>query len=1108
MPEEIQERTRVCLMGPPRIRAGADGPEVSLEGAERELLALLIIGTLLLPPDGVWREIRDSQGHAGYEVRREWLVETLIPNGYIPKDRPNTEPTIDPQQAARDRVGYLLNRMHPRGASDPPLSFRLLPDGESRERGVARVTWRHLDIDVAELLEAAKNLHGPASQEKIMALAARPLLEGMAYPWLQRPEFRRAGAHLDAGYLAALCGRADSLLVLMENARANGRANEVYSYRTKVLPLLDRAVGRLQGAEGRLDAPELEALRQFPLTLGSLRARASYLPPTSPQFEGAADIVPSPPSHNLPSPVTSFVGREQERRDIRNLLLSGRLVTLTGMGGCGKTRLAVQTAWELLGDWKGIRLVELAALTASDQVPQAVATALSVTEQKGVSVTEALITFLQGKQTLLLLDNCEHLLLDGRSETVDCGTFVARLLYACPDLSVLATSRKPLNIDGEHLYPVSPLPFPAPDFLPAGTTDPVAALLGYDAARLLVDRVFQFRRFALEPENVRPVAAICAALDGIPLALELAAARVKALPLERIAEMLSDRFGLLTNGRRESPARHKTLRAVIDWSYDLLTEPERLLLCRLSVFAGGWTLDAAETVGTSEGADGGPVLDLLTSLVDKSLVVFEAASGRYRMLETVRHYAGDRLRERGAWGETRRRHRNFFLTLAENAAPQLRGPEQKNWLDRLGTEHDNLRAALEWRADEAGLRLACALQRFWWVRGYLEEGRRWLERDVANDAIISEEVQARVLMKTGALAQAQGALAEARKLFEEGLALQVRQGDQQSVADALFSLGSVVEHLGDWEEALEWHQKSLELSHDLGYDYGIATALYGLAVVHQNQDNYPVAIEMQQESLTLRRKLGDVVGIGNSLSQLGELAYKQGRFEDAKLLHEKSLALWLALGQKRGTAHSLSSLGSLARVQGDYGAARYLYNQSLALSQDVGDKYGVADILNGLATLAYNEGDFEEARKLMERCLALLRVFGGKSGVATLLSNLGSVARQQERFAESEKLLIEGLVLHQQLEERSDVANSLGEIAFLAAAEGGYHRAARLWGAEEMMSELVGYRRPPNEDAPREQAILGARKAMASEAFDTAWAAGRAMTWEQAVAFALGEDPS
>ena len=493
MPEVGQETKRVTLMGPARVLAGTDGQEVMLGDGEKELLALLVVGTLLLPPDGVWREIMDSQGVAGYEVGREWLVKTLCPTEYALEDR---------RQAARDRVGYLLDRMHPRGVLHPPLSFRLLPEGESRERGIARVTWRHLGSDLAELLEAARNPHGPASQEKIMALAARPLLAGMAYPWLQRPEFRRAGARLDAAYLAALCGRADSLLVLMENARADGRANEVYSHRTRVLPLLDRAADRLQGTEGRLDAPELEALRRFPLTLESLRARASYLPPTSPQAAEAPDAIPSPADHNLPSPVTSFVGREQERRDIRGLLRSGRLVTLTGMGGCGKTRLAVQTAWELLGEWEYVRLVELAALTDAERILQAIAAALGVKEQKGVTVMDAVTAFLQDKRTLLLLDNCEHLLLDDRSEEDDCGTFAAALLHACPTLSILATSRKPLNIDGEYLCPLSPLPFPAPDFLPVGTTDPVAALLGYDAAQLFVDRVFQFQRFSLEPENV------------------------------------------------------------------------------------------------------------------------------------------------------------------------------------------------------------------------------------------------------------------------------------------------------------------------------------------------------------------------------------------------------------------------------------------------------------------------------------------------------------------------------------------------------------------------------------------------------------------------------
>ena len=410
-------------------------------------------------------------------------------------------------------------------------------------------------------------------------------------------------------------------------------------------------------------------------------------------------------------------------------------------------------------------------------------------EQKGVTVTEALIAFLQGKRTLLLLDNCEHLLLDDRSGKDDCGTFAATLLHACPTLSIMATSRKPLNIDGEQLCPLSPLPFPAPDFLPPDAPDPVAALLAYDAAQLFVDRALQFRRFTPGPENVGPVAAICAALDGIPLALELAAARVKALPLERIAEVLSDRFGLLTNGRRESPARHKTLRAVIDWSFDLLDTKEQGLFCRLSVFAGGWTLDAAEAVGSSEDLPRADVLNLLESLVDKSLVIADltASPGRYRMLETVRQYAEDRLRERGEWEETCRKHRDFFLALTEEAAPQLRGPEQKRLLDRLETEHNNLRAAMGWRADETSLRLAANLSLFWWLCGYLEEGRRWLEHGTEDDANVSKEVRARTLMGAGRLAFVQGKFPEANALYEDNLALRIQLEDRLGTANAFFA---------------------------------------------------------------------------------------------------------------------------------------------------------------------------------------------------------------------------------------------------------------------------------------------------------------------------------
>lgn len=1065
MPEEGQGKKRVCLMGPPRVLSGTDGQEMPLGKAETELLALLVVCTLLLPPDGVWQEFRDSQGAAGYEVKRDWLVAALCPEDYAQAGH---------RQGARDRVGYLLDRLHPRGAAHLPLPFRLFPAGDSRERGVARVTWRHLDLDLAALLAAARQPHGPAGQEKVMALAGRPLLEGTAYPWLQRPEFRRARARLDAAYLTALCGRADSLLVLMENARADGRAEDGYAARTKVLPLLDRAAERLHGEAGSLDRPELADLRPFPKTVEDLRARAAYPAP-----QGAA-----PPASPLPQSVTKFFGREREMAEIQGLLASGRMVTLTGMGGCGKTRLALEVA-ALQAEGRGdVRLVEIASLTDPEAVAGRVAERLGLKEQPGVSPTAALIAHLGDKRMLLLLDNCEHLL-DA------CASLVRELLRSCAGLKVLATSRVPMDVDGEQLCLVPPLPFPTPDCLPADAPDPVGALLRYDSARLFLDRALQFRRFTLAPENVGPVAAICATLEGIPLALELAAARVKALPVAQIAEMLSDRFGLLTDGRRDSPSRHKTLRALIDWSYDLLSEAEQGLLCRLSVFAGGWTLDAAEAVGASGSINGGGILGLLTGLVDKSLIMAQTESvpGRYRTLETVRQYAQDRLRERGEWEETRRAHRAFYLQLAEEAAPQLRGPDQKRWLDRLETEIDNLRAALlscedkpqrdEEEAEmvqrtETYLHISGLLLPLWQMRGHLSEGRKWLDGALRqwkglelNGHINAPATpKGEALWAAGVLAYHQSDYNVAQALAEESLVIRRQLGNPEDIAACLNSLGNVAMQRGDGVAATALFRESLSIRRQTGNQQGIASTLNNLGIVIRNQGNHGEATTLFEESLTIRRQLGNPEDIATSLKSLASVATFQGNYTDAVVLLEESLTIFRLLQDQHGIAYTLRDLGSIALMQRDFGLAQTLFEECLLILRRLGDLLRVSMVYCSLGSVALQQGDCRLARAHYKEGLTVLRQIGSPLGIAYGLEGYSAVTHTENQLTQTAKLI--------------------------GAAQA--HRLA------------IGIPLPPVEQQEAVIQVAEVQEAMGVETFATALAEGRAMTWEQAVAFALEKD--
>ena len=511
--------------------------------------------------------------------------------------------------------------------------------------------------------------------------------------------------------------------------------------------------------------------------------------------------------NNLPQQVTSFIGREKEIGEVKTLLDKTRLLTLTGSGGCGKTRLSLQVAADVLENYPdGVWLVELASLCDSSLVPQSVAQVLGVTEEPDKPLVQTLVAALKDRKMLLVLDNCEHVL-------SVCARLVDTLIRACPTLKVLASSREGLGIAGETVYRIPPLSLP--DLKHTATP---ASLSMYEAVRLFVDRaVAVLPAFVVTNQNAPALASLCHRLDGIPLAIELAAARVRSMSVEEINSKLDNCFRLLTGGSRTALPRQQTLRALIDWSYDLLSDQKKTVLCRLSVFAGGWTLAAAEQVGvgeslSGEGIEDWEMLDLLTSLVDKSLV-FAQTQGeatRYGLLETVRQYARDRLAESGESLVVRVRHANYFLTLIEEIKSKLNGSEQVQWFGALEEEHDNLRQALtlyaedieDAEAGEKGLRLGAALQRFWWTRGYLSEGRERLGALLAHPAA-QERTKARAdaLNGAGSLAWMQGDYGGARVLLEESLTMKRELGDRKGIAYSLNNLASVAHDQGDYDAA-------------------------------------------------------------------------------------------------------------------------------------------------------------------------------------------------------------------------------------------------------------------------------------------------------------------
>jgi predicted ATPase len=946
--------------------------------------------------------------------------------------------------------------------------------------------------------DAAISAQETAALERAVSLYRGSLLEGCEEAWAFQERRVREEAYLQA------------LETLAERALVEGdvAASERYLRRAVATdPLRERAQRALMAAlaRGGNHAAAMETYRELRLLLHRelnaqpdrettalferIRSQARV------RSEGAAaetaqEEVPArrpfpraAAPGNLPSPLTSFIGREREIADVRRCLATTRL-TLTGPGGCGKTRLALESAGTLADRFPdGVWLVELAALTDPARVPDTVAYALGLSPAPLATPILAgedrpaysrLIDALRPRVLLLLLDNCEHL-------AEACARLAESLLRACPELRVLATSREPLGVTGETARRVPSLSLPPVGALLVGALSdgrghpPGVPLLQYEAVQLFVDRATVAQpAFCLTEQNASAVVQVCRRLDGIPLAIELAAVRVRALPVEKIAERLDDRFRLLTGGSRSALPRQQTLRALIDWSYDLLSEPERVLLCRLSVFRGGWTLEAAEAVCPGGAIEAGDLLDLLTALVEKSLVLYEAPEDRYQLLETVRQYGHDRLREAGEEGHVRGRHRDWFLKLVQRAEPELKGPQQGEWLDALEAEHDNMRAALVgwWESGdvESALAMGGALGLFWYARGYWSEGRERLEELLnaarSMPAPPSAAIRSKALGAASVLALNQGDIAGACVLCEESVALARGQSDRSFLPQAIMNLGEAKRASGD---------------------FAAAQCLF-------------------EESLALSRELGDRWHLRWSLLWLGHIHYLRGDADRARPLIEESLALWRELGRNWGGAYALAILGDLAYSQGDHGSARTHCEEALELLRSLGNKAGLVWPLRSLAHLARREGDSETARSRVEESLAVGHALADKRIIGVSLADLGRVEVDQGHLEAARAVIADSLRLLREIDNTRDIADTLAARASLAAARQGPWRAARLLGAAEGIHERIGAHPWSFGRPDREHDVAAARAALGETAFAAAWAEGRAMTMDETVAYVLNEE--
>src|SRR5919112_2007506 len=656
---------------------------------------------------------------------------------------------------------------------------------------------------------------------------------------------------------------------------------------------------------------------------------AGRFPPSKPNAPAVEEPLLVVGKHNLPAPRTSFVGRETELQNIKRDLAMTRLLTLTGAGGCGKTRLALEVARGSVGAYPdGVWLVELAPLSEGMLVAQAVAATLGVQEQPERSLTDALVNFLRAKRALLVLDNCEHLV-DAVARLVD--TF----LNSCPDLRVLATSRESLNVEGELNWLVPSLSVPS-----LGQSPRVEELAGYESVRLFV---------------------------------------------EQIAARLDDSLRLLTTGSRTASPRHRTLRGTLDWSYALLSEPERSLFCRLSVFAGGWTLEAAEVVGAEVDNEQVDVLDVLSRLVDKSLVVAETTGGggvRYRMLEPIRQYAREKLEEGGEAEEVRRQHASFFLSLTEEPELRLRGAEDVEWLERLEAEHDNLRAALSWVLErgeaELGLRLAGALWPFWEAHGHYSEGRRWLEEALEKDGQASAAARAKALEGLGWSTYRQGDTDRAKAIAEEGLRLSDEGGLGGVVtADFLCMSGMMAKVQGHHERARELLEESLRLSREADDKLRIAHSLLILGITMEGLGDLKRAKAYYEVGIVLSRELGYGAILARYLLSLGYTLLLKGEYERGATLNEEAAALLQERGYKGGSLElALDNLGWAALLQSDHERARTSYEESLILCKELGNMWIASHSLEGLACISAAEGASEQAARLFGAAEALREAVG------------------------------------------------------------------------------------------------------------------------------------
>ncbi len=1103
---------RVCILG--SVALLDDGAPVRMGGPkERAVLAALAVNANTVVSEGllidaVWGD--DAPASA---------VPTL--RSYISRLRRSMGAPADIAVETRP-PGYLLRI--------GPECF----DAASAERLLARA---RRDAATGDLVSAVDSLSTAAALwtgPSVAEFAAEPFAQAEA---TRLDELRvvideeRLDAELGLGHhreiladLEGLCSahplRERLWALRMSTLYRSGRQGEALRAYQQLRRQLRRELGIDPSREVRaLDAAIL-----------AQDATLNWRSPLNPGF-AAGPRFTAGGAHNVPSLVSSFVGRHAERDEVLRILGTARLMTLVGTPGVGKTRFAVELASDLVASHPdGVWVVELAPVTDPALVPQAVATVLGVRERPGVDLPDTLAGELARRRVLLVLDNCEHLV-------AGCAAFAERLLEACPGLVILATSREPLGLEGEWVRRLEPLSVP-----PAGD-ESYQSLVAHDSVRLFAERAATTAaRGVLTSASTPTVAEICRRLEGIPLAIELAAARLDVLSPTEIVDQLEERFRLLRTSTRRAPTYHSSLLATLEWSHNLLSEPEATLLRRLSVFAGGCSLDAAEVVCVQGDLARDDVLELLDALVRKSLIHTDRSqlTTRFGLLDTVREYASQKLWEAGERDDISRRHCDWAVALAERAEPELTSGTRAGWLERLDAEQDNVRAAFEWASatgrPEILLRLSAALTQFWWLQGHTGEGRHLLDRALSADPGEASPFRARAMWGSAYLIGSSGDVTEALPVAKESLALAERHGDQTTIgraaslvglltmyrsppqalpllegtvraarvagdarhlSSALCTLGTALLLVGECRAARSHLAESLGLARHLENRSQIAAVLGALGHVALTEGDYPTADALLREALCMAQEMSERGKMAIVLSLLGELARNQGDYARAGEELDQALDLAREVGRPFLVARCLCFLGHVALAEGDAGLAAARFGESISMARTLGLGYLIARCLLGQGQIAAMAGDVGPGREVLEEAVAVAQAAGDRQAVAAAMVVLADLARQEGLVERACSLCHQAMSLQDQIGDLPGLASALETAAGLQDSN---EAAVRLLGAAQALRDARGYARPPvsarryHHDVARALASLdhGVRE----------WAEGAALSVGDAVVLA------